>query len=441
MEVTIPHNYTPRPYQLPVLRALDNGIDRVVAVWHRRSGKEKTFFNHTVKRAFKRIGSYYYIFPTYAQGKKILWNGKDRDGFPFMSHIPQELITKSREDEMRKELVGGSAIQILGSDNIDSIVGTNPVGVVFSEFSLQNPNAWDFIRPILKENGGWAIFDFTPRGKNHGYQIYQIAKSNPDTWFAEILTVDDTKALPLSAIDEERRDGMGEELIQQEYYCSFEGVLQGSIFGRQLNEAEREGRICAVPHQADIVVDTWWDIGTGDPTAIWFTQDIGREVHVIDYYENSGAGIGVDHYAKYLQQLPYVFGEHNGPHDLDQHQFAAGGKSTKEVAQGLGIKFKVVGKLDKQSQINSGRAFMKRCVFDRKKCERGINALTSYHFKWDDNRKMFGDDPYHDWASNGSDAYMQLAVGHKRALVAKAPQEIIVTAYDRAAQEVSWLAT
>jgi len=388
---------------------------------------------------FERVGTYFYIFPTYTQAKKVLWDGRDRDGFPFMAHIPKEVITKKNESELRIEVLNGSALQLIGSDNIDSVLGTNPVGCVFSEFALQDPRAWDYMRPILRENGGWAIFDYTPRGKNHGYQLFQMAKQNPDTWFAEILTIEDTKALPISAIEQERREGMSEELIQQEYYCSFEGVLQGSVFGKQMQMAERDGRVCSVPYQPEFPVDTWWDIGTGDPTAIWFTQNIGREIHVIDYYENSGAGVGIDFYAKHLQSLPYVWGEHNGPHDLEAHQFAANGKSTREVAGALGLRFKITPKLDKQSQVNAGRSFMKRCWFDAKKTERGRNALVSYHFKWDDKRLCFSDEPYHDWSSNGADAFMQLSVGHKHAIV-KEPQPIQILQYTQDERNNEWLA-
>lgn len=387
---------------------------------------------------FERIGTYFYIFPTYTQAKKVLWDGRDRDGFPFMAHIPKEVVTKKNESELRVEVVNGSAIQLIGSDNIDSVLGTNPVGCVFSEFALQDPKAWDYMRPILRENGGWAIFDYTPRGKNHGYQLYQMAKDNPD-WFAQILTIEDTKALTLADLEAERREGMSEELIQQEYYCSFEGVLQGSVFGKQMQEAEREGRVCSVPWQPEHQVDTWWDIGTGDPTAIWFTQSVGREVHVIDYYENNGAGVGIEFYAKHLQTLPYVYGEHNGPHDLEAHQFAANGKSTKEVAAQLGLRFKIVPKLDKQSQVNAGRSFMRRCWFDKNKTERGRNALVSYHYKWDDKRICFSDEPYHDWSSNGSDAFMQLAVGHKHAAV-REPLQVTVLPFTQEERTQEWLA-
>lgn len=386
-------------------------------MWHRRSGKEKTFINYTAKKTAERVGTYFYFFPTYAQGKRAIWDGMDRDGFKFIDHFPADYVESKNEQELKLKLKSGSVFQIVGTDNFDSIMSTNPIGCVFAEYSLQNPRAWDFIRPILRENGGWAIFDYTPRGKNHGHAMFEMAtrlqaEGDPD-WYCEKLTVNETKVLSPADIDQERREGMDEDLIQQEYFCSFSGVQQGAIFGRQLNQVEQGGRICGVPWQPEMAVNTWWDIGTGDATSIWFTQDIGREIHVIDYYENSGVGVGVDHYAKYLQTLPYVYGTHNGPHDLDAHSFAANGKSAMEVAAALGLKFNVVPKLDRHDGINAARALMSRCWFDKDKTAAGRNALSSYHYTWDDKRKMFTTEPYHDWSSNGADAFRYLGVGHK----------------------------
>lgn len=420
--IILPHNFTPRPYQLPILRALDGGVKRAVAVWHRRSGKEKTFVNYTAAASADRIGAYYYFFPTFAQGRKALWDGRDRDGFPFMGHFPPHYVKSKNETEMKLSFVNGSSFQIIGSDNIDAVMSTNPIGCVFAEYSLQDPRAWDYMRPILKENGGWAIFDFTPRGKNHGFAVYEMAKklmeSGDPNWFCEKLTVKDTGVFTDKDIDDERREGMSEDMIEQEYFCSFAGVQQGSIFGKQVEIAERDGRICGVPWQPELGVDTWWDIGTGDAAAIWFTQNAGREVHVIDYYTNSG--VGMDHYAAELKKKPYVYNEHNGPHDIESRSFAANGQSTTQVAAGMGVKFKKIDKLDKVSQINAGRSFMARCYFDSKKTEAGRLALASYHYTYDSKRKCFNSNPYHDWSSNGSDAWMILATGHKYAPPKKA---------------------
>jgi hypothetical protein len=130
---------------------------------------------------------------------------------------------------MKIELINGSIVQLIGADNIDRVVGTNPIGCVFSEYSLMKPQVWEFIRPILAENGGWAIFIYTPRGMNNGWKLLQQARSEPG-WFSQILTADDTHAIPQETLDEERRQ-MPEALFKQEYYCEFlEGA--GQFFRR-----------------------------------------------------------------------------------------------------------------------------------------------------------------------------------------------------------------
>lgn len=217
-EITIPHKFEPREYQLPFLRAMDNGAKRAVIIWHRRSGKDKVTLNFLIKKMIERKGTYYYFFPTYEQGKKILWDGMDKNGFKFMDHFPKELVASKNETEKKVTLINGSIFQIIGTDKIDSIVGTNPIGCVFSEYPLQSPEAWDFIRPILAENGGWAVFDYTPRGMNHGWKLLQQAKENG--WFWQVLTVEDTKAVPQQVLDEEKAQ-MPEALFRQEYYCDF----------------------------------------------------------------------------------------------------------------------------------------------------------------------------------------------------------------------------
>ena len=244
MEITLPFNFEPRSYQLPLLQALDEGIKRAVCVWHRRSGKDKTYLNYMIKEMPNRIGTYYYFFPNYNQGRKIMWDGMDREGFKYMNHFPSEIIANKNNTEMKITTTFGSIFQIIGTDNIDTIVGTNPVGAVFSEYALQDPRAWDFIRPIMRENGGWSIFNFTPRGRNHGYKMANMARRN-ERWFYENLTVDKTlkddgtRYITEKDIEEERADGMSETMIEQEFYCSFEAALQSCFFGDSLTRHKR----------------------------------------------------------------------------------------------------------------------------------------------------------------------------------------------------------
>lgn len=228
-EITLPHKFKPRDYQLPLLKALDSGQKRAVIVWHRRSGKDKTCFNYMVRKAFEKVGTYFYFLPTYTQAKKVIWDNIDNDGFKMLDHIPRELISAKNSQELKIDLVNGSVIQLIAADTFEKGgVGTNPIGVIFSEYSINRPEVWDFVRPILRVNGGWAIFNFTPRGTNHAHKLLQIARNEPN-WFSEVLTIDDTGVLSEEDIEQERREGMTTDLIESEYYCKFiEGA--GSYF-------------------------------------------------------------------------------------------------------------------------------------------------------------------------------------------------------------------
>jgi len=413
MEISLPYKFDPRPYQIPLFRAVDNGFKRLIQIWHRRSGKEKSALNIMAKGMLNRVGAYYYIFPTYSQGNRVLWEGRDKEGFKFIDHIPKELRVRTDQTKMLIELRNGSTFQIIGSDKIDSIVGANPVGVVFSEFSLQNPQAWDYIRPILAENGGWAIFNYTPRGKNHAFDLLEYAKTDP-TWFWEVITVDDTAAISKEVLEQERKEIVAKNgddaIFQQEYYCSFEASVQGSYYGRQLAEALEQGRIKAVPYDPAARVDTWWDLGIGDAMSIWFTQSIGREVHVIDYESNEGEGI--PYYMAILQHKGYVYGEHYWPHDGRQRELTTG-VSRQATAEKLGLKpINIVQQLSRDEGIQASRLLLPRCWFDSEKCKKGIDALKSYHKEYDEVRKTYKDQPEHDWSSHGADAFRYLAVGH-----------------------------
>lgn len=233
MEITIPHKYNPRDYQIPLLEALDNGINRAIIVWNRRSGKDKTCFNYMIRRATEKVGTYFYFLPTYSQAKKVIWDNIDSQGFKMLDHIPKEILKSQNATELKIELVNGSIIQLIAADEFSkSGVGTNPIGVVFSEYSITNPDAWKYVSPILAANGGWAIFNFTPRGMNHAWELLQKAEQN-DKWFTQILTVDNTKVLTPEALEEEKANNP-QDFFEQEWYCKFiEGAGQ---FFKRINE-------------------------------------------------------------------------------------------------------------------------------------------------------------------------------------------------------------
>ena len=221
LEYKFPYELTLRPYQYPFWNAyIYDNIKRGVVVWPRRNGKDLISLNILITKALQRKGLYLYGAPFYVQVRSIIWAGSDDGGRKFLDYIPRDLVTKRNESRLELHLVNGSVIRLFGSDNIDSIVGNNPVGIVFTEFSLHKPDAWHYMRPILAANDGWALFNGTPRGLNHFYQMFQAAIPNPN-WFVQYLTRDDTGVPTHEAIEEDRQSGMPESLIQQEYYCSW----------------------------------------------------------------------------------------------------------------------------------------------------------------------------------------------------------------------------
>ena len=234
-KIQIPNNWAARSYQRHTFNNFGYGkaFQRAACVWHRRAGKDSMGLNLTCREMFKRTGTYWHLFPEQAQARKAIWNGVDKKGRRILEQVfpgflrsmqirgPSGIVKRVSSQEMLIELVCGSIWQMAGSDNYDSLVGSNPVGVVFSEYSIANPLAWDYIRPILLENGGWGIFIYTPRGRTHGYQLFQMALKNDD-WIAERLTYRDTGVLTDADIESERESGMSENKILQEYFCDFE---------------------------------------------------------------------------------------------------------------------------------------------------------------------------------------------------------------------------
>lgn len=419
MTITVPYNFTPRPYQLPILRAMDQGCKRAVQVWHRRAGKEKTDLAGIVsKKMLERVGAYYYVFPEFAQGRKVIWDGADRDGFRFIDHFPKELLDgKPNDTEMKLRYKNGSLFQVIGSDRYNAVMGTNPVGMILSEYSLQDPSCWSYFRPILAENDGWAVFNYTPRGENHAYDLYEMAKADPfdpktgKGWFVQLLTVDETGAVRAEVLEQEKKEIVrltgNDALYQQEYHCNFTVPISGAYYADQISKAYKEGRVGNVPHEQRLTVDTWWDLGFNDRMAIWFTQSVGQELRVIDYLEDSGKGLPF--YIDKIKEKGYVYSKHTAPHDIDVHELSTG-KTRRETASGLGINFEVAPNLHIIDGIEAVRLIFNKCWFDKERCKSGLNALKNYRKQWDDKRKTWLNNPYHDWSSNGSDAFRYMAV-------------------------------
>jgi phage terminase large subunit len=375
-----------------------------VLVIHRRAGKTYASINHLIRDCLRTPNSRFaYIAPTYRQAKDIAWDMlkkscEDIDGIRFF------------ESELRADFKNGARIKLYGADNPDSLRGLALWGVIFDEYSQQPGNIFtEIIRPALADNKGYAIWIGTPKGKNDFFRLYEYAKRS-ENWLGLLLTVDDTKLIEEAELAD--AEGiMDSDEFKQEWFCSFEAAIKGAYYASQVSKARKDDRITSVPYIESLRVDTWWDLGIGDSTAIWFTQYVGNEIHFIDYYEASGEGL--KHYASILDKRGYLYNTHNAPHDIEVRELGSG-KSRIEMAKKYGIKFKVVPKLGIQDGINAVRTDFNRYWFDENKCARGLDAIAQYHKEWDEKRGEFMSNPRHDWTSHASDALRYCAVGCKK---------------------------
>lgn len=409
MTLTLPFNFNPRPYQLNFLRALDSGIKKAVWVCHRRAGKDICTLNWCIKTLMQETATCFYIMPTYSQGKKVIWDSVNNDGFRFLDYFPKQIIANKNNQEMKIRLINGSLFQVIGSDNIDSLMGTNPKIVVFSEAALQDPKAWEYIRPILRVNKGYAIFISTPRGKNHFWELFRMAKDHSD-WFAERLTVEDTNVLTAEDVKQEISEGMSEELAQQEYYCSFDRGVEGSYYGKIMNRLSEEDRIVEIMYDPYKMVHTSWDLGFDDSTAIIFFQISGDTIKIIDFEEHHSKTLA--EYKAILMSKPYKYGTHLFPHDVENVDGLGTGCTRREILEDLQIPVTTVPRGLVADGIESVKALLtSRVIINSLKCKSLIKSLEHYHREWDEKHKVYSNRPRHDASSHAADSMRYLAVG------------------------------
>jgi phage terminase large subunit len=396
--------YKPRPQFMP----LHNRKQRwAIVVAHRQAGKTVACINELIRAALtctKEDGRFAYVAPYYSQAKQIAWNYLKR----YASPIPG---IKTNESELYIAFPNGAEVRLSGADNYDRLRGLYHDGCVLDEVGDMDPRAWEeAIRPTLAARKGWAIFIGTPKGINHFAKMWKDAETNPE-WFTLRLPASETGLLSQEELDSNRAT-QSEEQYAAEYEASFEASVVGAFYGREMAKAEKDGRICGVPWQPEVLTDTYWDLGMDDATAIWFVQTVGREIHVIDYLEEAGEGL--QFYARRLKEKPYIYGTHNAPHDIAVRELGSG-KSRLETAASLGINFQTVPNIPRADGIDAARMFISRCWFDKEATMRGCLALTSYKKIWDEKRKTFQSQPLHDWSSNAADAFRYMSVGHKNA--------------------------
>lgn len=415
-EIILP-SFKPRPYQREWLRAFFiEKYNNMILICHRRSGKDLFCINLISMAVMERVGTYLYLLPEQAHAKRIIWDGIDGNGKRFIDYFPKSIIKRINNTEMIIEFKNGSIFRLGASDQYDRHVGTNPVLIVFGEYSLQKPNAWNYLSPILVENKGKAIFQFTPRSYNHAYDLYMMGLKNP-AWYVSKLDItqtcqlDGSPVITRNDIDEKIKEGFDESLINQEYYCSFEGPNTGSYYGKVLTELAEKDRIIDFDIKSDLPVYTAWDLGVNHPTVIWMWQYYNGIQHFIYCYDNIDEGL--EHYymflKKFAQKYNIRYAKHIAPHDIQVKEFG-GGRTRYETALHLGIHFKMAPRLSVADGIYAVRKILHTCSFHRTNCQKGLKALQAYCRQWNDERKCYIDHPNQDWSTDFADAFRYFAV-------------------------------
>lgn len=426
-EITIPHNWRPRPYQKPLWDYLRGGGKRALAFWHRRAGKDDVALHWAACASLMRPATYWHMLPEAAQARKAIWEAVNpHTGIRRIDEAFPELIRagKAREQDMQIRVASGSSWHLVGSDNYNSLVGSPPAGVVASEWALANPAAWAYIQPILEENGGWAAFITTPRGKNHAYSMLRMARQRG--WFVEVLSADKTGVFTdeqLKNIEQELigtyGHDMGQAMFQQEYLCSFDAAVLGSYWGAELAAAERDARIGDFPHDPALPVHTAWDLGVGTHLPIWFWQAAGNAIRVVDYWQSQDGS--VESAAAAIVAKGYPRGHDYVPHDAKAREISTG-RTRVETMIRAGLRPRLVADHSPDDGINAARVTLGRTYFHQPACDVGIEALKAYRRKWDEKLQTFADHPVHDWSSHPADAFRYLSMAW-REMAATKPRE------------------
>ena len=400
--------YVPRPLQAELHLKLKRFN---VLVCHRRFGKTVFAINDKIDKALRNPllnPQYAYFAPFYGQAKRVAWDYLKE----YTKNIPGATANEAdlRIDIPRPAMRDRIRFMLLGADNPGSIRGIYLDGATLDEYAEMDPLIWSqVIRPALADRKGWASFIGTPKGQNHFHDIYQKALTDPK-WFTAIFRASETGIIDPEELAEARR-AMSPEEFEQEFECSFTAALIGAYFGKEMEAAEKEKRVCKVPWDKSVPVDTFWDLGIGDTTAIWFMQQVGREYHAIDYVEDSGRDLA--YFVSELRRRPYVYREHVLPHDAAARELGTG-KTRQETLRDHGLERTIIQpRQSLEDGIHAARMMLSKVWFDQEKCARGITALKNYERKWDAKNKIFSSKPHHNWASHGSDAFRIFALGSR----------------------------
>ena len=422
MFIRVPYRFKPYPYQRTILNNVYQGKNANVVI-HRRAGKDMTCMQIWLMRALQRVGTHIYLFPLQKQAREVIWQGMDFEGRPFIEYIPKVLIEDKNEARTTIKLFNGSRMVLAGSNNFNSHMGTNPVTIINSEFSLHNPIARQYMNPILIQNGGLEINQYTPRGMNHGWDVLQQVQDDP-SYYSCVLGYKKTKKCDGSPVVTEamitraRLMGMSEETIRQEFECDFNVGNVGAFFTREMSEIVAEGRIVKnLGVDPNYPLHTVHDLGATDAHALWIFQCVGNYIHLVHYYQESHRPMKffVDYCEKFRQAHGCRFGQHFMPHDVkNETQGWEVVESRLTAARRAGFFFQVTPKVNFADGIEQLRYVLGRCRFDKDQCSLGIRALREYCRSYDEIKGTYSAKPQEGWFLHAVDAIRYLAVNYRR---------------------------
>lgn len=413
-------SYIPRQHMME-FHARPNRFS--ILVFHRRAGKTVACINDLIDKAIQctlpmpRFG---YIAPLYKQAKSVAW--------AYLKLYAAPLIAKVMESELSVILKNGALIQLYGADNPDSLRGVYFDGVILDEYADMSPRLFgEVIAPTLVDRKGWAVFIGTVKGMNHFYDLWNDASAQSNVWYTKMLKASESGIIDAAELEMlAHLPGSDEDTFRQEFECDFRAAIRGAYYGKQLNLLETKGHMGSFPWDSNKIVYTSWDIGYTDDTSIWFYQYNGKEIAIVDFYTVAGASVG--EVLDYLRTKPYVYGEFHLPHDAANKSFQTG-KSTRELMIAEGARTRLIPNLSLQDGIQAVRVTLNNTYFntDSPDVRIGLNALRIYQREWDDKRRMFKDQPLHDWASNPADSFRMLALAVNPTAAKKAKDKTLNT--------------
>lgn len=373
-------------------------------VCHRRAGKTVACVADLVDAALrcqKPNGRFAYIAPFYTQAKDVAWIYVKQLSTP----IPGAQINES---ELRVDYPNGARVRLYGADNADRMRGLYFDGVVLDEPADMRPRVWgEVVRPTLSDRQGWAAFIGTPKGHNDFYDVYDEATKNA-AWFTMMLRASESGLLLAEELEDARRT-MTPEQYEQEYECSFEAAILGAYFGREMADAERDGRIRDLPYEPGLPVYTAWDLGKGANMPVWIWQPTAGGPNVIDFVEGAHSD-GIPQMLKKVGDRGYPIEAHYVPPDAKTTDIGSGRSRIEQIIlYDRNVPPRIVPDLKIDDRIAAARLTLPLTRFDRVRCHDGLEALRQYKADFDEVLKAFRDQPLKDWASHPADAYQVLA--------------------------------